>query len=243
VTDDSPSHNDTLRDEAGRFYQERVRFRDQIARAATIEGSVLVLVLAGLTQANEQAWNTIRVLRPWLIAWLVVFALLSLYRVGFVQWRYGVASRCEDELRTKLQLERLPRSGRWGFAWAIGAMVLELSLAGMVVAALFVSEPSKVVAVASPSTRTVALPHDIPKPLGVHPLFGAPVTRLLNLTASNVANGGVIEVSNGGKPVQSDVIPRGGNFRTTFAVDLSLEVTLKYVAVPGAEVTVTYDFE
>ncbi|MCE9636461.1 MAG: hypothetical protein K8T90_12215 [Planctomycetes bacterium] len=243
MTDQSSSHDDTLRDEAGRFYQERVRFRDQISRAATIEGSVLILVLAGLTQANEQAWNTIRVMRPWLIAWLIVFTLLSAYRVGFVQWRYRVASRCEDELRTKLQLERLPRSGGWGLAWAIGAMVLELSLAAMVVAALFVSEPSKVVAVSSPSTRAVSLSHDIPKPLNVHPLFGAPVTRLLNLAASNVANGGVIEVANGGRPVPSDVIPKGGDLRTTFAVDLSLEVTLKYLAVPGAEVSVTYDFE
>jgi len=100
-----------------------------------------------------------------------------------------------------------------------------------------------VTAAPATSIRTVTLTHGVPSSIGVRPLYGAAVPKILNLAATGVADGGFIEVRNAGEPVRSDTIPRGGDLDDAFAVDLSTDLTLTYVAVPGATITVAYDIE
>lgn len=102
---------------------------------------------------------------------------------------------------------------------------------------------TSVTATPATSVRNVTLSHGVPASIGVRPLYGAAVPKILNLAATAVANGGYIEVRNAGEPVRSDTIPKGGDLDDAFAVDLSTDLTLTYVAVPGAMITVAYDFE
>jgi hypothetical protein len=133
---------DVLRDEANRLYQERVRYRDLNARAATLEGGALLIVFGALTHASDSAWNKIHDMRAWLIGLLVLLAAYSVFRVLFVRSRLKVVAQRTDDVRRLLHLPVLPGAGRLGDVWTTGACVVELAATAAVIRLILLSGPS-----------------------------------------------------------------------------------------------------